>query len=702
MRSLPCLLATLAAASLGLSAAPAHSQELLPPGSVIQEGLSLDITEAGFNVILGLAQDFIPPDLIIGTTPDQSFPVEDPLFGFLICTQTLHLENLVIHTQMNSLTLEADSDSLDLVVDLDFWINEPGCCLDQAGCPGSEDPPWVLPCGQGSSGDDDDSAALATPVGPAVVVFEGDNICLDYICSLYSYPANLQLRIPVSMELAQDPLGEPFIDVTFGSLEHNIASAMDGKIRMGDCFIGDSNQWLADNLGLDMFDLALSVLEGEIESQYQQQTDSFEVIIEDALRGLWLQDTVDVLDTSLTFDLHPTDIEHNDFGLRTVLGGSFSTEGVAECIAAYNVEGSRFTASQMPGMTGGVPSTDAEYHFGALLSDDLINQALFSLWQGGVMCFVVDDAGGALPMSTDLLSLLLGVENSELLEELFFMGPVAMVIRTVPQNPPDARFDGDNDINIQVDGLAIEFYPVMQDRLTRLAAVAIDIAAGIDLSIGADGAMLIDVHLDTDNLNARVTYNEIAPALNPVLETNFPGFVGTVINTVGGSLLEGIAMALPTFGGIGATQLDLEPLGTTTGLLDFLGAYMLLGESTGGESSGCDSCGDGGGCDTAGCGADGCGGDGCGDGGCDLQDSLTTSGCSGETSALPSDTGCQGCDILALPGSGSHWRATVTPSGIDFRPVQRRLRLRFGAPQVLALLLPLIWLARRRRSAREH
>ena len=65
--------------------------------------------------------------------------------------------------------------------------------------------------------------------------------------------------------------------------------------------------------------------------------------------------------------------------------------------------------------------------------------------------------------STDLLGLLLGLDNSEMLEELFFLGPVAMVIRTVPENPPDARFDGPNDINIEVNGLAIEFYPIVGD-----------------------------------------------------------------------------------------------------------------------------------------------------------------------------------------------------------------------------------------------
>ncbi len=677
----------LCAAGLCLAPSTLHSQEFLPPGSPIEEGLGIDATEAGLNEILGLAGDFLPPDLIIGTIPAQE------LFSipFVCDPYTFRIENLVIHTEMNSLAVEADNDSLDLVIDMNLWVNEP-----PGGWPGAGDD-------DDSSGDDDDSAGVVVPQGPATITIEGDDWgCIGYNCALYIDPSNLVLRIPISMELSADELGDPFIDVIFGALEHNLVTAMDGNIHLTNCAIGNINQWLADNLGLDMFDLVLSAVEGEIEAQYAAQVENFEGTIEDALRGLWLQDSVDVQGTDLNYDLHPTDIDHNDHGLRIAMGGSFSSADVAECVAAYQLDGSRFTASQMPGMTDSVPSTGEPYHFAGMPADDLINQALFALWQGGVMCFVVDDAGGTLPMDTDLLGLLLGLENAELLEEIFFMGPVAMVLRTVPELPPDARFDGANDIDIQIDGLAIEFYPVMQDRLTRLAAVAIDIGAGVDLSIGPDGAMLIDLHLDTDNLNARVTYNEIAPELNEVLETNFPGFVGTVINTVGGSLLEGIAMALPTFSGIGAVQLDLEAVGSSPSLLDFLGAYMLLGESTGGTSSGCDSCGGEGGCDTAGCAA-GCGEDsGCDAEGCDMATAMSDAGCSGEATAQPSDTGCQGCNVLGNKGLHSHWRATIDEQGVQFYPVHRRFKLRVGTPQVLAMLLPLMWLARRRRSVTER
>ncbi len=685
MRHLSGLSALLLTALI-LTSPDAVAQEVLPGDSSIDEGLGIDATEQGINEILTLAQDFLPPYVVIGTIPNQE------LFAipFVCDPYTFRLENLVLYTEMNSVTVEASSDSLDLVVDLNLSVNEP-----EGGWSASGDDD------DDSAGDDDDSAADEIPEGPAVAFIEGEDWgCLGYNCAVYVEPSNLLLRVPISSGLSTDELGEPFIDVNFGQLEHNVAEAMDGKIQLTNCAIGNINSWLATNLGLDMFDLILDAVEEEIESQFDTQIQSFEATIEDALRGLWLQDSLDLMGTALNYELEPTGIDHTAHGLRIKMGGNFSSAELAECVAGHPVEGSLFTSSVMPEMTATVPTTDAPYHFAAMPSDDLMNQALFAVWQSGVMCFVIDDAGGALPMNTDLLGLLLGVENAELLEEIFFVGPVAMVLRTVPEAPPVTRFDGDSDINIDIEGLAIEFYPLLQDRPARLAAVAIDINAGMDLSIAADGALLVDLNLDTENLNARVTYNEIAPQLNGILETNFPGFVGTAINTVGGSLLEGIAIALPTFAGLGAVELNLAAVGADPDLLDFLGVYSLLGESTGGTSSGCEGCAaEASGCDTADC-TSGCGIDPA-QGGCDVETALTEAGCSGQSSIAPSDTGCQGCDLLQRGQQLSHWRARIDAQGIQLRAVPHRPRIRVGAFQVMAIMLPIMWQLRRRRSARE-
>ena len=133
----------LSVAALYVAPAELRSQELLPSGSPIEEGLGIDASEAGINEILALAGDFLPPDLIIGTVPAQE------LFSipFVCDPYTFRVENLVVHTEVNSLTVEGDSDSLDLLVDMNIWVNEP-----PGGWPNTGDD-------DDSAGDDDDSAA---------------------------------------------------------------------------------------------------------------------------------------------------------------------------------------------------------------------------------------------------------------------------------------------------------------------------------------------------------------------------------------------------------------------------------------------------------------------------------------------------------------------------------------------------------------
>jgi len=144
-------------------------------------------------------------------------------------------------------------------------------------------------------------------------------------------------------------------------------------------------------------------------------------------------------------------------------------------------------------------------------------------------------------------------------------------------------------------------------------------------------------------------------------------------------------------------------IGESSSLLDFLGLYMLLGETTGGESTGgCDSCGDGGcgdcsgegGClDEAGC---------AGEEGCDINTLFggEDSGCTGEPSDQPGDVGCVGCrHVVAKKQRDGHWQIRVASEGTQARPVHRTLRV--GLSTMLIVLAPLLVLSRRRRRRSE-
>ena len=620
------------------AAAPAWGQDTLPPGNPIEEGVGADITEEGFDTLLGLVGDFIPPDLVIGSIPEQDVDL-------FFCTENLQLDNLVIHTAINSITVDGTPSGLVLVADIDVWIN--------------------------------------TPDDPAIVTLAG---CIDDVCLLHTDPATIVVEMPITLALSADEAGDPFIDVTLGALSHNISDAMSNTVHMTGCAIGEINEFLSD-VGLNLFDLVIDQFVGEIEAQIEEQTASLEETIEDALRALWLADTLDALGTELTYDIHPTAVEHNDFGLRLVLGGMVAADP-AQCIARYDNDGSAFTPSNMPGMTELVPGSGNPYHAAVLLSDDLVAQAAHAAWRGGVLCYVVEDLGGTA-LSTTYLGLLLGLDLEERLQEILGAEETPMLIRTVPESPPVVTFDGDHDINI-------EFYPVILDRFSRLAAIAIDVNAGLDISMAPDDALQLDIFLDAENLNPRVTYNEIAPDLNEALEANFTTFAGTIIDTVAGSALEGMAFGLPTFSGIGLTELEVLAVGESPSLLDFLGVYATLGETTGGESSGgCDSCGGDAGC------ADGCGGDSCGgEEGCDAETLLEDSGCTGEATEQPSDVGCTGCRHLrAKRMPDGHYRITIDPEGVQHHRTRRTLKV--GVAQVLLVLGPILVLVRRRRRPDE-
>ena len=638
-----------------LLAAPVSAQDTLPPGSPIADGVSLDITEDGFAHILGLVGDFLPPDLTVGSVPAQE------IVDLLFCQETLTLDNLVIHSAINSMTIDGTPTALILRADLDLWIN--------------------------------------TPDDPAIVTLGG---CIDYVCLLHTDPANIILDIPMTLELSANDAGDPFIDVTFGALSHNIEAAMANTVHMTGCGIGEINEFLSD-FGLNIFDLVIAQFVTEIETTLVDTMAGLEETVEDALGALWLSDTTAVLDTELSYDIHPTEVQHNDMGLRLVLGGSVSAPA-HQCISRYDDgSGSAYTASALPGMTPTVPGGPDPYHLAALLSDDLVNQGFFAAWQGGVLCFVVEDLGSAA-LTTTYLGLLVGLDAEERLTEILGTDDeVPMLVRTVPETPPVAWFDGEHDIDLDVIGLNIQFYPVLLDRFANLASVAIDVHAGVDIGLAPDDALQIDRILDTENLDPRVTYNEIAPDLNPILEENFTNFAGVVIDTVAGSLLEGMAFGLPTVSGQGLVGLDVLPVGASASLLDFMGAYATLGETTGGESSGgCDSCGDGGGC--ADCsGEGGCLGDaGCaGEEGCDINSLFgEESGCTGEPSEQPGDVGCVGCrHVVAKRQSDGHWQIRIAHEGTHARPVQRGFRV--GLSTMLVVMGPILVLSRRRRRRSE-
>ena len=65
-----------------------------------------------------------------------------------------------------------------------------------------------------------------------------------------------------------------------------------------------------------------------------------EITGEDALKALWLEDSTDILDTELTYELHPNEVDHNDDGMRLVMAGRTMAEP-HPCVADFVGENQR-------------------------------------------------------------------------------------------------------------------------------------------------------------------------------------------------------------------------------------------------------------------------------------------------------------------------------------------------------------------------
>ncbi len=667
----------------------------VPPASAdpIVEAISADITEAGLEFVIDEVVTFLPPDLVIGSIPGQTIIDSAP-----VCTSTVYMHNLVVHTLFESIEADATTENLTLRVNVWVWVNDEAHQAD-------------------------------------VDIISGEFLCdgFDYACDLYTDPALINLGIPLTLTVGLNDAGEDALILDAGELSHNIQDALANEIHLTGCPIGEINEFLSDYLSFNIFDLVIGALIGDIESQITDAIADLETTVAEESTALWLADSVDLLDSTLEYAVEPSAVHHEDEGVRLVMQGELLAED-GRCVEPFldAFPGPDASGSALPGMEATIPGSVDEYHAALLLSGDFGNQALYEVWRSGAMCFLVDEIP-TLGLTTELLPLLLGAAGNTKedlaiqarLAALFPLGEAPMLIRTLPAAPPSISFDGPNDINIDAPELGLEFYAWMQDRFARLAMVTIDVGAGLDVEIDSLGSLALAVDLDLDNMNPRVTYNEIAPDLNDRLENNFPNFLSFAIDNFAGSLLEGITFAMPTFGGsgddddsapgddddsglgddddsapvelgLGVVSLDFMAQGD---LLDWLAGYALLGRTTGGvNSGGCDSCGDGGGCtDCAGEGG-ACGG--CEDSGCsDVEGCLQESGCSGEASQQPDEVGCTACGFTAVRTLRGKWRVTIDETGATV--VRRRVVVRAHPSQALWVLPLIVFAGRRRRSARE-
>ncbi len=555
-----------AAAALALMLAPAVARADIGPGETVVDGILADVTPAGLDFLEEQVPYLVPSEMPIDDVNTTSS------FGW--CDLNIDITGMNVFLQMNSVDIVPQTDVLSVQVNLNVWINSQ----------------W----------------------DPFNVDLDIDGFLCDLAsqnCNIWIEPINVTATLLVSMEIIDPGNGEPpYLDATVPPPSHNLDTALTSdKIELDGCSLDTINDLLG-YIGIDLIDLVLDYAAGDLYAMIEEDLPGeIETMIEEGFESAAFEDTVDLLDVPLDVSVVPHDILIDPAGLRIMMNTTFDAPA-AECVAPYDPGGSPFTDNPAPDM-----DSAATHHAALFASDDSLASALYAFWRGGILCYDVDPAELGFPIDTSFLALMVDEEDRHLLERVWLEQPSAMMIRTLPKNPPELLYNGTHDMDPLIEDLGLEFYADVQDRKAHVVTIDADVSVGVDIVAPGDGSFGVEIEIDTENMDPTVSYNEMAPDLNSQIETNFSDIMSGLLDTVLDSFLnpEDLVWGPLLFAGMGLSSIDVAPAGPAG---DYLGIYPTLDIL-----------------DPAGIGDLGCGDEGGGEGGC--------GGCEGEE-------GCESsCDV---------------------------------------------------------
>ncbi len=522
---------------IALTSAPAFAQDSWPAGALIEEAASIQVTDDGLDSLGSVVPGLIPTDIPIDDVSDK-YDDWTCLLGY-----EYSLSGAWVAITFKSVDITPDYGVLKLDGVFDVQINDP----------------W-------------DTFDLYIELA-----------CLGDTCHGYVNPFEVNFTADIAMEVVEDADGNALMDATVGDIVVDYALS-ESDINLEDCAIGDVEDVL-NLFGISLYTLILDALAPELESAVDDLGPELETTIEDTFNGLVIQDTLDVNDALVDMLLQPHDLTITPDGLDLQMEGSMGAQAAAQCIAEWDPGVSPRTESAVPGIDKLPASTD----MGLLVSDDFANQALYALWQGGLLCYELTAEDNEL-ISSSLLSLLAGEAFDGIVEE-----GAPLNIATRPMVPLEAVLDGPHDLDVDIQDLGLDMYSMVDDRMTRVLGIDIDAQAGVDLPFDSTtGELLIELDLGAEDMTATIAANE----LTTVPDDELAATVGTAFESVLESFLgpligESLSFAMPAVEGLGLTDLDFASTGTEQ---DWLAMIAGVGVVTY-EAGGCD---EGGGC-SSGC-----------------------------------------------------------------------------------------------------
>lgn len=549
--------------TLLLAAPPAGAQETWRPNDTIASAISAQVTEEGFDS-LELAAAEVLPTLLAGQDLLAIPDIEQDVIGLF----TLELKNVKVGLDVRSLDIVPRTPTsvaygAELAIELKLRLS-----LNRAS--------------------------------------ERYNIDLG-LCSGTGWlgPTDVNVSALLQLAVTQTPTGPVFdVNLTLPSRRPGCTGGQCDNPSLGALNFENDCAFLLNTAGNALKDVLLDAV---LLPQITPLLNDLEVTLEDALVAAVIDQEVDALGKTLFIELTPRQLKTTPDGLEFLYNSRF-TAAQDPCVADYDPLGSLKTPSGVPAITSNPPGTQ----IAAYVSDDMLNQALYAAFSGGVLCITVDESllGDSLPIAIDssLIPLLAGQEYAALLPE----EPQELIIRTQPKRVPQVTFQGQRPLTLELREFGIDLYTDMEGRKARIIGIDADADVGIDADFDATtGALSI---LGLEDLGSAFTFTVVGdvfiPGTEPNLVEGLSGLLETVLPLALGGLTDSLSFTLPSFSGLGLDQLELGAGGQQG---DWLRAEAGIGTVPYGDAgAGCDS---EGGC-SGGCGG-GCGGtDGSCGGGC--------------------------------------------------------------------------------------
>jgi hypothetical protein len=557
-----------------LLAGPAWAVEWTT-GQDVSHAVYLDVTPEAFASIEGIAAAVLPPTIPIDSTGLEGGGEIDLL---LIGTDySFSVENVYILPEIQDLSIVPTTDAL--VVDLRL------------------------------------RASVSEPASPAVIRVDANlNLLFDLIsfgivdedCAMHLDNADIDVHANLGLKILRDPRnqvpvlddqGRIQLDVDFQEVSYTLPPLELSDLNLGDaaggsCVIDDLLE-LADWLGIPLVDLVISEITPTIDAQIETLVNDLEPQVEDAFDALFIETELDLLGAPLAVGVFPNDLHVTEEGLRLELSGSFDSGPAPHpCVSRFDTGRSQ----------GTLPLSDPRYPFvgeapvgvapgvGILVDDDWMNQAMYAVWRGGLLCQEIRDGQSPvelpIPINTTLLGLIAAGQFNDLFPEA-----APLVLTTRPEQPPTVLPGaGGHDLTIDVQQLGLDLVAELDGRLSRVVGLDLAAQAGVDLNFdGTTGELGVAVAFDPAQITADVSFNDLKAEASAAVESGFATLAETIVPPLLEGALGDISFALPSFSGLGLVSADV---GTVGPIDDYLGVIGAVGPVPYGDAAaGCDALG---------------------------------------------------------------------------------------------------------------